>query len=539
MVIVEAYQHVFSTVSKEVSPNNKRGYQTLFASKGLSEELIREIESRCIFQGKNDEDRKWQYYPLGNKWVVLSQSVPLQELDEFGRRGRYLTHNLLVSFDFLEGLGYCGLDILNQFAYLTNLDQVFEEAKYGGGTLQKLELSVRYEWPKNAFNLMQKWHHEELEKLGRFTWQFERIKDLNEKVTVSTEHQPFIELSSLLFSLSSPRDRLKLSFDSMADGCNWGKQQYFWLQCFQTSSSGVNSHKINLQNNTVNSSLSSTHDSPFGIWMKKVGLKTDYINRFQNQGVIEIFQNILYSGKKPEGRVEKIINSPYKTQFIDQNKKAIVEHWMKLLPFQPEDKLKITLEQHILSNIEHYFNKLIVGYTKSDVSEWLYYALHQLGEIPTKKDRKELLDIISGGSHSGLFAIKALWDKNGKEWLKYLEMLNENEYQFVLQSVNSWPELPLSIIEALGTKHVRIWMKFAAKKVKPRDWSLVLNHLNQYGDYLLSSISEIYPQLDGQSQQEIIKWAKKEKSQNLFLKKLITENEKQKNSIFDVFRKGK
>lgn len=539
MVIVEAYQHVFSTVSKEVSPNNKRGYQTLFASNGLSEELIREVESRCMFQGKNDEDLKWQYYPLESNWLVLSQSVPLQELDEFGRRGRYLTHNLVISFKFLEGLGYCGLDILIQFKFFTNLDQVFEEVKIGGGTLQKLELSVRYEWPKNAFNLMQKWKHEELEKLGRFSWQFDRLKDLNERITVSTEHQSFIELTPLLFSLSSPRDRLKLSFDSMADGCNWNKQQYFWLQCFLASSPGVNSHKINLQNNTVNSTLSSTHDSPFGIWMKKTGLKTDYINRFQNQGVIETFQNILYSGNKPEGRVEKIINSPYKAQFIDQNKKAIVERWMNLLPFQPEDKLKSVLEQHILRNLDQYFNKLVLGYSTSDISEWLFYALHHVGEIPSKKDRKELTEIISGGSHSGLFAIKALWDKNGKEWLKYLEKLNENEYQFVLESINRWPDLPLSIIEALGTTYVSIWMKFAAVKVKPRDWSLVLNYLNQNGDYLLSSISEIYPQLDGQSQQEIIKWAKKEKSQNLFLKKLISENEKEKNSIFDVFRKGK
>ena len=50
MATIQAWQHIYSNVEKEQSPQGRGGFQTLFYSKaGLTEDEIEEMEGRLLY----------------------------------------------------------------------------------------------------------------------------------------------------------------------------------------------------------------------------------------------------------------------------------------------------------------------------------------------------------------------------------------------------------------------------------------------------------------------------------------------------------
>ena len=61
----------------------------------LTPDLVRAIENHALYPASPENPTKRQFYALPGQLAAVAQSVALPEPDEFGRKGRYLTHTLV------------------------------------------------------------------------------------------------------------------------------------------------------------------------------------------------------------------------------------------------------------------------------------------------------------------------------------------------------------------------------------------------------------------------------------------------------------
>ena len=65
MTTVVAWQHIYSNVEKERSPQGRGGFQTLFYThSGLTEREVEEMESRLIYFPSNVEPIKHLFFTI-------------------------------------------------------------------------------------------------------------------------------------------------------------------------------------------------------------------------------------------------------------------------------------------------------------------------------------------------------------------------------------------------------------------------------------------------------------------------------------------
>ncbi|MCA9904514.1 MAG: hypothetical protein KC547_11705, partial [Anaerolineae bacterium] len=142
MPFVTAAQHFFSSVPATQSSTGRRGYQTIACTPKLPADAIATIEDRAQYATAPGDPIKHQFYSLAGGLYAISQIAPLAELDEFGRKGRYLAHTLVFDPANYAALEHCPLDVLEQFPFAVNLDPVFPQIGPGKGQVSAVSFEV-------------------------------------------------------------------------------------------------------------------------------------------------------------------------------------------------------------------------------------------------------------------------------------------------------------------------------------------------------------------------------------------------------------
>jgi hypothetical protein len=500
-----AAQHFFSSVPADQSPTKRRGYQTLFRTRGLSDEVVRDIEDRAQYVNAPGAPVKHQFYVLPGNLLALSCSVALAELDEFGRKGRYLSHTLVIDHNAFQQLGRCPIDVLTQFKFATTLAEVFAQGQTATAEVQAARFNITVDWHTRAAQLARQWPPEKLTQAGRFAWRAKDLADRRESIAVIGADADQLDVFALLFWLASPVNRHLLSFDTHAAGCDWNHRVVFWAQGFVDRASARSSHVLDIDSRTVASTLSPADDGPYAIWLTREVLtaRTDLTSIGQSQIWAAHLESILAGGAPVHGLPVDFVE-----HFARLNHPAVVARWLSLLPPGLSSAIVQIIRQDMMADPGQYLEVLADGTQIEQIHEVMFNTLLMLKAVPARSDRQILEKWIKTTDHAGLQALVSFWSKDGKAWLNHLKALPTNVYVQMMDRLVHWPQPPIALWEALTTPHVDAWLRVVAPFVPPGDWKKVLQILEQADESLLVLLSQVVLQLPLPVRDEIARWLK-------------------------------
>lgn len=223
-------QHIYSNVPREQSPQRKRGYQTLFYTQAaLSADLVRQLEDRAQYYGDDVEPLKYQFWLLEGS-AVITRLAPLAERDEFGRKGRYLAHSLIIAAADFQRLQASPFPVLAVAPFFSDLAAVFAQGDVRSGNIAPLQLNVDMaSWEDEALRLARAWPPAALIAWTRAAWQAAALRQVRQAVRLPGEPASVLAALSVACLLTNPDKRPWLTFDTYTNGCDWrGPDWPFW-----------------------------------------------------------------------------------------------------------------------------------------------------------------------------------------------------------------------------------------------------------------------------------------------------------------------
>jgi hypothetical protein len=506
MATLTAAQHFFTSVPAEQSPARRRGYQTLCCTRGLPADLIRSIEDRALYSTAPGDPIKRQFYCLGGEYAAIAQTVALAEPDEFGRRGRYLTHTLIVRQRDLAALGYCPLDFFWQFAFETSLEPVLSLARDNQTGAPAISATLTPRWPEIARQRAQTLTPEALTTLGRLAWQADRLLQQGEPVALMGAGAAQLELLAVVFWLASPLERDWLSFDTHAQGCDWPRGVTFWLQGFEQPEAARARLRVEAASGRVVSDLTPALDGPFGRWMAQDVIPNRAERAVANQEYAARLTAVLRGGST--GLRLEFCPPEFLRRFAALNVEAVIARLATAWPSGLSASLSQTLAAPVCGSPETYLSALARGDGPHLAQELAFTGLLTLKAAPPKADRALLEKWIKMTAHPGLLSLLPLWGRDPKSWAESLQGLSDDDYEFCLRALTGWPARPFPLWDGLRAERAATWLKVCAPAIAAGDWKKALPLLRDGGDPAWAALAEHLPHLTGPAQAEVARWLK-------------------------------
>lgn len=226
-----AEQLLFSRVEAEYSPKSRSGYQIVFKSDRIPEEVATEIEKRvqCFRGADATNGQRLQYFTVSD-WIVLALSCHLSEIDTTitdrnGRTGAFIAHCLVVDqaeFAKIDNDPFYvfGVDDLGAFFVMDDAKRMVEiqQAKKNKQTLQ---LPTREDPSKTLFATdIEVWTEENFENLWLMGANASEITSEGRSVFFQASSPELImQIVNLIHYSLTMELRLDATFDLFVDGC--------------------------------------------------------------------------------------------------------------------------------------------------------------------------------------------------------------------------------------------------------------------------------------------------------------------------------
>lgn len=545
MPTTTAAQHFFSSVPAAQSPTGRRGYQTIACTPGLPIEAVRAIEDRAQYATAPGDPLKRQFYALPGELVAVSQIAPLAELDEFGRKGRYLAHTLILDATTFAGLEQCPLDVLTQFAFATTLDAVFRQVGPGKGQVPTATFDVKPAWRQQALAAAARWPTDGLALLGRLAWRAGELTGRREPVLLIGADAEQFGLLGLLFLLAAPSQRPSLSFDTRVEECNFGPNVTFWAHGYAAPPQGDTKHLLDARpGGRVRSGLAAAGDGPYATWMLKDALPSGLAAALPMQGWAAALEGVVATGKPlaaAAGRSEAIPDA-FLERFARLNAPAVAGRWLAALPQGITPELSRILTGRLTADPGRSLRILADGLQPQDTREFLVQALLDLRAAPAPADRKALEPWIKASGHAALATLPAFWSGDDKAWAESLAALSAEDYEYILGALARWPTPATPLWKALPQPERRklpflkapkagappdaeravAWVRVAGRGLPPGDWDKALDALAEAGEPALAAVAEQLPALSAQAQRSVAGWLKGYRGEAAALRAALT-----------------
>lgn len=500
---IEVYQHIFSNVPKEQSPWGRRGYQTLFYTlDDLTEDEIMLLEERAQYYGDESEPQKWQFFILPNGKAVISQVVSLTELDEFGRKGRYLAHSFVLPMADFQKLENCPLGFFTSSLFISDLETAFKEGDQLTGNIPRKSIELSEDWQDTALQAVQEWPTDQLARLVRLGWQAQELKTQRQSVALIGNHNEIFSLLKIIFLLTHPNKRPFLTFDTYAQGCDWGREWPFWVW------GGLNeddvkktSFQIDVPAHQVQASLATKEDTPFERWVTRKIIPThlDLYLAYREDALI--LTDVLEGKKVNLDGVDK----NFAEDFANMNVNKIEQQVLARLP---EGLCEATLDQvlkDIRKNSWDYLKQLSIGLTNRNIAEILYSLLTKDLKMPLDKaDYRVITQFAKETDYPILLNVLEL-RSNLSNWQKSLEHLTGDDYRHIVRVV--FLQHFTTAANAFCPTHLTIWCEESGKFLRLGELKVVLDQLKKYkAEFEADSFIFILPYLASTDKEVMIKW---------------------------------
>lgn len=503
MVEIVAAQHFFSSVAASESPSGRRGYQTLFHTRNLPPDAIKAIEDRVQYNAPNDET-KYQYYPLPGDLFGLSHIVPLHERDEFGRKGRYLAHTLILTAQNLAKLAYCPLSLLQQYSFATTLETVFAQADRATGQVRNVRVSVDQTWYREGWDALQSWPPAGWEALGLVAWNAASVAEHPQAIALLGPVQDRWATLAAVFLLAAARQRQVLSFDTLADGCRWTEPKAFRFIGFSAERKATTPARIYADRQTTAGIAFENPQTPYVKWMLTEGLgrlrQGHDISREQEWALT--LQAILNGASVVGGNFD----AQFLADFARLNSHSVIARWRAYLPQKLSKELMTLLSSRIHGDPGTCLQILVAGTDDTDLDILLFDTLLSLGGVPSRSDQRALKRWRHDHQTPRLDMLITLWTRDRRNWSEQISRLDAEDYQRLAKELCRWPMQPLPLWTLIVHPHVDLWIELIAPALPPKEWRKAMPILSDSGVEKINRLVTIADRLNAATKQEILTW---------------------------------
>lgn len=227
MPTLYAWQHIYSNVEKEQSPQRRGGFQTLFYTlAGLTPSEVEEMESRLLYFPSGVEPVKRLFFTTSTGKGVVSQIVVLPEPDQAGRKGRYLAHSLVFAPEMLAQFESDPFRVFRHFSFITTLGAALAQGNFQTGDISATALELPL--PADShLEAARSWPPVELTKLALLALRTDEQTQRREAITIAGQAAQIENVLEAAFLSVPTALRPRCTFDTYFYRCNL-VATYFW-----------------------------------------------------------------------------------------------------------------------------------------------------------------------------------------------------------------------------------------------------------------------------------------------------------------------
>lgn len=473
-MIIEIGQHIYGNVEKDVSPARVGGFQTLFYTREyLSERESEEIEGRLVYYPSAVQPVKLLFFGLSSGKIVISQIVPVADIDRFGRKAGYIAHSFVFKVDDFARIK-CNPSVAfhllkNKFVSIT------AEALQLPGIETTYISAARLEMPNDvietlefqALDEIKKWNVDELKKLAHGAVNYSKMREEQKSFVLSGSPEDIQNTLMVIFLFLPDEFRLNCSFDTYSYGCN-PVANYFWALGYPTPpASSPRFIFVNATEKKIQLEIPPPV-YPYERWLFASISQQRFSDIVSNRAVALQLQRLLLD-ESYDYRLLRTVSPNLIVDFLAINWGYVASKAERNLRNVLGPHLAARLSNQILSRYqlsghEMLLSALAYGFDQEEIANQLYLSLLQ--KEPSHEEIMELCNLSELGKHEPLAVLVSFWKQDYRGFKVRLDSLPPGGYQEVIELLTAGDMVPLD--KLFSAPHANIFfdtfIRFAQHK---------------------------------------------------------------------------
>jgi hypothetical protein len=449
----------------------------LFYTRGhLTSEVVKAIENRAQHRVTQGPNAKWQFFGLPQGQMVVSYLVGVPEPDDFGRKGRYLAHSLIIEPTNWSSLRTAPFSLMQPRYFSQTIDHALSLGNLKTGEVGPATIDVSSVPPDHAVAAARQWPTGELRKLCRLGFHSLGILQRGHFVAfVGTEQQIYDALNVAFYV--APPARLQCSFDTSATGCSWPREINFWGQGFAEEREArtpfvvlTTEKKVRLPNDW------SPPETPDEQWAKnKLGPEELATIHLHQQSVSAMSSILTGEVKKSEQLAP--VSEVVEREFANDNSAAVKARIDELLPRHLPPYLADKVMSKIGRSPVERLRWLQRNQNGEAIGDILFEVFADWEESLSDQTRRSMNDLIS--RHAGLRLLCALWVRDEKGIHDSLSVMSADEYR---QYVDKLRLRKYAMVhDFFCAKHLNLWFEILGIQITIMQIGAAIVITSKYG----------------------------------------------------------
>ncbi|MFC1596930.1 hypothetical protein ACFL5Q_03185 [Planctomycetota bacterium] len=484
MSLVQAWQHIYTNVEKEQSPQGRGGFQTLFHTRsGLTEIEIEEIEARLLYYPSESQPVKRLFFATTTGKLLLAQVVDLSQSDRAGRQGRYLAHALAFAPDTFV---HVASDILRVFSYLpfvTSVEEALERGDFATGDIPPATVEIPEAATHGRVEASGHWPVDELKRLALLGLRAEEFS--GDRLTVALIGDTQDVANALAAALlAAPSDLVcHCTFDTYFYRCN-PVALYYWAVGLPESSGSPRYIEVDTRSHRVVGKFDQTPSTAYERWV---------LETIDAEDVTFLVRNKNMAFRLCQWLEQHVDESPQ----LDTASLQVIESVFQANPQQVRGRLHTKLAEqtstalgsrilddvYSASTASELWHGLRTGFQLRRLLDFLHesYAVDRF-VTPSLDEVNAVGRAVACENHRAMRLLHACWSKQHETLHEELEVVNEEEYRQFTQTAIEFNIIePLSLLVG-GRGEAFLDVYLDAKLPEPINWASLTEALVHVGE---------------------------------------------------------
>jgi hypothetical protein len=465
MTTIQAWQHIYSNVEKERSPQGRGGFQTLFYSPGLTELEVEEMEGRLLYFASQVEPVKRLFFTTSTGKGVVAQIVFLSRPDQFGRGGRYLAHALAFAPEDLVKFEADPFRVFRQFSFITTVDQALAQGDFKTGNIRPLWLDLPGSLAGEV-KAANNWSTPELKKLSLLALRVEQQTRERNAITVTGQPEQIDQVLEAAFLTVPISLRPACTFDTYFYRCNL-VATYFWAIGLPEPPVSIKFAHVDGQAQTVQGEVPSRPETAYEQWVM-LNIEAGQLAKLARRR-----EQAFTLGEWLDGRA-------YDLPLLNQASSELIQAVFKASPQSVQEAVRRGVSQKLPAELvdraagqvyrqqsgQALYKQLRQGFEVPHLVEILYqsYAAENFTK-PSRPEMKALESLLEQADHNMLRLFLAHWTNARTalpEALKWAEAADYHQFAETALRLNLVKPVSL-FIPGRGDDFLDVYLGFGIK----------------------------------------------------------------------------
>ena len=434
MTTVQAWQHIYSNVEKDQSPQGRGGFQTLFyTTSGLTADEISEMEGRLLyFPSKTVEPVKRLFFKTTTAKIVVAQIVILPDPDQFGRKGRYLAHALVFTTEDFAKFESDPFRIFRQFSFFTTVAEVLAQGDFKTGNIPSVSLNLTPNLARDV-QMAQQWSKVELQKLAFLTLRVEQQTNQRAAIIFAGDPDEIENALEAAFLVAPTALRPSCMFDAYFYRCNL-VATFYWAIGLPEAPAAIKFALVDGRSRSVQGAAPIEPETAYERWIL-AHLAGQTLSEIARQRDEAFAIGAWLDGQTFDLSLLEAASSNLITKVLEVNPQAVQARLRDRIGEQLPQALVDRAADYVFHHQEtiDLYRQLRAGFSLPPLLETLFYSYEtQKFAEPSRGEVKALGKVLEKNEHGLLHLFVAYWRSTRRYLPDALQSAAETDYrQFV------------------------------------------------------------------------------------------------------------